>query len=322
MLFLSGDDIHRAATDTELLDEVEESMRLYETGAFQMPLRTSLEYGPNTLLLMPCFTETCFGTKLVSLAPENPGKGLPMINSLMVVNNTETGEPLAVMNGTVLTSLRTGAVGGVGVRHLSPFEPHGLGIVGAGVQGFQQARFAAAEGKIDRVTVFNRHRDSLSEFIERLSKALPGLTIKPADRIEELLEDSQTVITATTSNDPVLPDDASLLEGKHFVGIGSYKPTMREFPRALFGLLDRVFIDTDHALEESGDLVTPLQAGWIRRDQIQTLGSLLESGESLDPLRRQTTLFKSVGMALFDVRVGALMIRRAREQRLGQHLQF
>ena len=322
MLFLSGEDIHRAVTTKELLDEVEETMRFYEVGTFKMPLRTSLEYGPNTLLLMPCFTDTYFGTKLISLAPDNPAKGLPMINSLMVINHTETGEPLAVMNGSVLTSLRTGAVGGVAVRHLSPGEPHGLGIVGAGVQGFQQARFAAAEGKIDRITVFDVRQDSLSDFVQKLSTALPNLTVESTDRIEKLLEDSRTIITATTSNDPVFPDDASLLEGRHFVGIGSYKPTMREFPKALFRLLDRVFVDTEHALEESGDLLTPLQEGWIGKDQIQTFGSFLESGEIPDPLHRQTTLFKSVGMALFDVRAGALVVKRATEQGLGRHLEL
>jgi len=322
MLFLSGEDIVRTVSEKELLDRVEETLRSYETRAFVMPLRASLEYGPNTLLLMPCFTESCFGTKLVSLVPGNPEKGLPMINSLMMVNNTETGEPLAVMNGSVLTALRTGAVGGVGVRHLSPPEPHGLGIIGAGVQGFQQARFAAAEGKIDRITVFSRRQDNLSDFVQRLSKALPDLAIEPTDRIEKLLEESQTVIAATTSNDPVLPDDPSQLEGKHFVGIGSYKPTMREFPRALFKLVDRVFVDTEHALEESGDLVTPLKEGWIVRDQVQTLGSLLESGERLDPMQRKTTLFKSVGMALLDVRVGALVIERAKERGIGKHLEL
>ena len=117
-----------------------------------------------------------------------------------------------------------------------------------------------------------------------------------------------------------MPDNEDLLAGKHFVGIGSYKPNMREFPKALFNLLKSVFVDTEHALHESGDIIVPLQNNWLRREQIMTLGRFLIDGKSLDEVKGSTTLFKSVGMALFDVCASKLIYEKAIQKGLGQEI--
>ena len=118
----------------------------------------------------------------------------------------------------------------------------------------------------------------------------------------------------------VLPDNEELLAGKHFVGIGSYKPNMREFPKALFKLLTTVYVDTEYALDESGDLITPLQNDWIKRNQVMTLGRFLAENRSEDQIREETTLFKSVGMALFDVCSSRFIYERANQKGLGQKI--
>ncbi|MEW6261674.1 MAG: ornithine cyclodeaminase family protein [Thermodesulfobacteriota bacterium] len=320
MLILNEGDIRTAVSLEEIMDEVENALRLGETGDYVMPLRTYLEYEGNSFLLMPCFTPPAFGAKLVTVFPRNPEKGRPVIESLMVLNNAATGETLALLNGKALTALRTGAVGGVAVRRLSPDQPHALGLIGAGVQGFQQARFAAATGKIDRILVHDRLADKVPDFVQALAQAVPDVPVARAESAEALLESCRTVIAATTSNEPVLPDRPELLAGRHFVGIGSYRPTMREFPEALFHLVERVWVDTVYALEESGDLTDPLQKGWLKRDQVETLGRfLLEPGDRR-PRPGQTTLFKSVGMALFDVLVSWLIYRKALEKGLGREV--
>ena len=318
MLILSEQDIRACATPAEILDRVESILKFYETGNFYMPMRTHLDYLGNTLLLMPCFTDGVFGTKLITLFPGNVARGKPMINATMVLNDAETGEPLALLNGKVLTAMRTGAVGGVGVRWLSPREPHALGLVGAGVQGLEQVRFASAARKLTSVTVYDARKEAVPAFLERLSAFLPGVPLNQAGSIEDLLTVSRTVITATTADEPVLPDDPDLLRGRHFIGIGSYKPTMREFPESLFRLLDRMYIDTDHAFEESGDLITPLEQGWLERDRVMTLGSLIESGRY--PEEAETTLVKSVGMALLDVGVAQSIYEKARDKGLGREI--
>ena len=319
MLVIGKADMAEAVSRQEILSEIESIMKFYETKDFIMPARWHLDFGENTLLLMPCFTKAAYGTKLISLIPGNPARNKAMINALMVLNDAETGEPLAVLEGGLLTALRTAAVGGVGVRHLSPPAPHTLGLIGAGVQGFQQACFACAAAEIEKVVVFDMNRDKVPDFLAGLGRVLTGVELSMALDVEDLLKQSTTIITATTSLAPVLPDNPDLLAGKHFVGIGSYKPNMREFPDSLFKMLDTLYIDTEHALEESGDVIDPLKYGWIGKDQVKTLGRFLLNRESPG---EGTTLFKSVGMGLFDVGVAHLMYRRALEKNLGQTVEM
>ena len=240
----------------------------------------------------------------------------------MVLNDADTGEIKAILNGAVLTALRTAAVGGVGVRHLSTRGPQTLGIVGCGAQGFQQARFAAAAAEVTGILVLDSDPEKVPAFLERLSAELPDIQLKQAADVAELLGGSQTVITATTANTPVLPDREDLLRGRHFVGIGSYKPDMREYPEALFRLLNTLYIDTEHAIEETGDLIDPLRHGWLTRDRVRTMGSLLARGDEKEEARQGTTLFKSVGMALFDLGVARLIYEKALAKGLGLKLEL
>lgn len=320
MIYLTEKDILRAASIDEVLNAIETSMCLYEQKAFHMPQRLGVDYEKNTLLLMPCFIKDCFGTKLVTLFPENPAKHIPVLNGIMVLNDAQTGVPLALLNGPALTALRTAAVGTVSIRHLAPNKNKSLGIIGAGVQGFYQAWVACAGVNFTDVFVYDLYPEKTSELGEKLSEMIPDVKFHQAACVEELLENSQVVITATTSFEPVLPDKEDLLAGKHFVGIGSYKPNMREFPQALFNLLKNVFVDTEHAVQESGDIIVPLQNNWLRQEQIMTLGRLLIDDKSLDEVKGDTTLFKSVGMALFDVCASKLIYEKAIQKGLGQEI--
>jgi ornithine cyclodeaminase len=320
MIYLTEEDILTAASIDEVLNAIEKSMCLYEQKAFHMPQRMGVDYEKNTLLLMPCFIKDSFGTKLVTLFPKNPEKHIPVLNGIMVLNDAQTGVPLALLNGPALTALRTAAVGTVSIRHMAPNKNKSLGIIGAGVQGFYQAWVACAGVNFTDVFVYDLYPEKTSALGEKLSEMIPDVKLHQASSVEELLENSQVVITATTSFEPVLPDKEDILVGKHFVGIGSYKPNMREFPRALFNLLKSVFIDTEHAVQESGDIIVPLQNNWLRREQIMTLGRFLIENKPLDEVKGDTTLFKSVGMALFDVCASKLIYEKAIQKGLGQEI--
>jgi ornithine cyclodeaminase/alanine dehydrogenase-like protein (mu-crystallin family) len=118
--YLTERDILQAAPVSDVLDAIEASMRAYETKDFHMPPRLHVDYEGNTLLLMPCFTKACFGTKLVTLFPRNPEKGEAVLNGIMVLNDAQTGKPVALLDGPALTALRTAAVASVSIRHLAP----------------------------------------------------------------------------------------------------------------------------------------------------------------------------------------------------------
>jgi ornithine cyclodeaminase len=320
MLCLSEKDILHAASLDDFVNSAESAMVLYERGAFYMPDRAHVDFKGNTLLLMPCFTEESLSTKLVTLFPENAQNDLPILYGIVVLNDGRTGEPLAILNGSVLTAVRTGAVSSVSIRHLTPETVQTLGIVGAGVQGEYQVRVACSQRNFSDIFIYDILFKKAANLAERLREEMPGTLVHPVESVEKLVEASQVVITATTSNEPVLPDNADLFKGKHIVGIGSYKPDMKEFSQALYKVTKRIYIDTEYAVEESGDLVVPLQNNWIQRNQILTLGKYI-IGEKKEPLERgETTVFKSVGMALFDLVVSEFIYKMALEKGLGEQI--
>jgi len=322
MLCLNETEISQAAELEDITAAVEAALILYEKKEFKMPMRMHADYRGNTLLLMPCFTKERFSTKLVSLFPENVGKNLPVLMGTVILNDGKTGEPLALLNGAKLTALRTGAVGGVGVRYLTSPDVQSLGIVGAGVQGLHQALFACRERPISRVFVYDQLPEKAYSLIQKLANLLPGVTIYQANSGEELLKECELIITATNATEPVFPDNRELLRGKHFIGIGSYKPDMREFPESLFKLLDEIFVDTEHAAEESGDLIDPLKYNWLKREQVLTLGKLIMGKKKIKPASGKTILFKSVGMALFDLMAADLIYQKALQKDLGTRIEL
>lgn len=317
MLILNDRDLVRSITFEELIESVETALYLYEKRKFHQPERMIIDHKKGTLLLMPCFTDNVFGTKIVSLFPGNLNKNFPVLSGLMILNNGETGEPLALLNGSKLTALRTAAVGSVSIRHLTPESIHSLGIIGASVQGYHQALFANVVRKFKELHLFDLSKKRAEDLSEKLSKEIPGLTIHISPDTKTLVQKSDVIITATNSESPVIPDDAALLKGKHFVGIGSYKPFMKEYPPALFSVVEEVFVDTGHALKESGDLIDPLKNKLLRKDQIFTLGKIVIGQMDKEEFINKTTFFKSVGMALFDITAARLIYKKAKEKDLG-----
>jgi len=317
MLILNQKEIWSALSLEEALTAMEEAFQLFEAGNFHMPDRMHAHHGDNTLLLMPCFTDQFFGTKLVSVNHENPRRNLPSIYGSMILNDGKSGEALALMNGAALTAFRTGAVGGIGIKYTTPDNADSIGIIGTGVQGFTQALFACKVRPIKKLYVFDTKQKKAKEFIEKLQVELPNVKFESCSSNRELVEKSQIIITATTSKQAVIPDDAELLKSKHFIGIGSYKPDMHEFPAQLYPLLDKLYVDTPFAKEETGDVATALKESLIDDSQVTPISKLVTLGKSPN---ENTSLFKSVGMALFDVVMAQKIYTRALELNIGSQV--
>ncbi len=149
---------------------------------------------------------------------------------------------------------------------------------------------------------------------------MQGLEIVTALDTRELVSNSEIIITATPSTVPVLPDDPNLLKGKHYIAIGSYKYEMREIPKALYGVLDNLYMDTELAAKESGDLIVPVEEGWFDRERMEVFGKVYGSIKGSDLTRISTTLYKSVGMALFDLIVAEEIYKSALRKGLGINL--
>ena len=163
MIVLSKDQIEKMVDPDQMMDQIEEAYRIYGSGEFYMPPRPTVEHENKQLMYMPCYTKDIIGTKILSIFPENSKLGLPS---------------LAVMDGQSVTAWRTGAVGGVGIRHLSRKDCRTVGIIGAGMQGFHQAVYACAARDIHTVYVFNHSDRDLTDYLERLKKAIDKEDVK------------------------------------------------------------------------------------------------------------------------------------------------
>lgn len=322
MLFLDGAAIRRCLKPLAAMQTVEGALAIQESEKFTMPDRMAMACGGegNQLLLMPCRTDDALATKLVSVFPGNHAHGKAAINGVVVLNDAQTGEVLALLEGSTLTAMRTGAVSGVSVRHLAPEGAHTLGIIGCGVQAFDQVLHACAARPLTRVYLHSRNASSCLNLAARLSELLPQVELIVAESLEQLLAESQIILTATTAREPVLPNDPAVFEGKHCIAIGSFEPEVREYPDAIFARTEQVWVDTPHAVAESGELANPLRRRLLQPHQIQTLGAQIASGKDPNRGRYGTTFFKSVGMALFDLQAARSVYRSAVEKGEGIEL--
>lgn len=316
MILLGKDEIEQLVDRDEMMDEIERVYQIIRSGDYYVPNRPSVEHDNKTLMYMPCYTKEAIGTKILTIFPDNAKLGLPSIDGVVLLNDPVTGAPQAILDGQAVTAWRTGAVGGVGVRHLSRKDCHTVGIVGAGVQGFYQALYACAARDIHTVYLYSHSGRDLTEYGKRLEKAVadPRVKVVQCSTAEELAAKSDIICTTTSSAMPVLPNDRELLRGKCIIAIGSYTPDMREIPDAIWDLVDRVYVELPYACEESGDLSQPLAEGRLKMDQVVLMSDFLASGEPVEEAAKRTTYFKSVGMGLFDICIAQKLLQSAKER--------
>ena len=153
----------------DVMQAVEDALIAFSRGEVRNVDRSTASNEPNSILFMPCFAKKVFGVKMLYEFPGNPAKGLPFLSGIMVLNDAETGEILAIMNGTELTALRTGAVGGMAIKHLAFPDSKTVGLVGCGAQGLYQLYYACSAANISDIYLFDAYKKDLTGFTDTLS---------------------------------------------------------------------------------------------------------------------------------------------------------
>jgi ornithine cyclodeaminase len=321
MRILSADDVRRAVTMPAAIDAVASAFVQLSTGRATVPLRAHLQQRVHEshTFVMPALLEESggLGLKVVSVFPHNAARhGLPAIHALVVVLNAATGQPAAVLDGSYLTALRTGAASGAATRALARPDARVLAIIGAGVQAYHQVEAVCAVRPIERVIIVNRSR----ERAERLAAMLRERAIAPhidiAASSVEALTQADVVCCATSSPTPVF-DDASLRPGVHINGIGSFTPQMVEVPPETVGRAYVVVDQQTAAWAEAGDLQHARGLGLLDESQTVELGAVIAGIVPTRTSDDQITFFKSVGNAVQDIAVAQLALREAERLSLG-----
>jgi ornithine cyclodeaminase/alanine dehydrogenase-like protein (mu-crystallin family) len=270
-----------------------------------------------TTLTMPVYIADLqqVGLKFLSLFGENPQRGLPTIQAIVIVMDATNGTPLALMDGTVLTALRTGAGAGAATDVLARPDARVAAIFGAGAQGRTQLEAVCAVRDIEYAYIFDPDLERAEGFATDMSAYLQRSVYVPAS--QDILSQADIICTATTAATPVV-GDAHLKPGAHINAIGSYKPHIREIPGETVA---RARVVVDHratCLEEAGDLLIPMQEGLFGEEHIAAeIGELLRGEKSGRTSDEEITFFKSVGNAAQDLTAASYVLKEAERLNLG-----
>jgi ornithine cyclodeaminase len=329
MLILSASDVRQALPMGAAIAAMKHAYAALSSGRAEVPLRTRLPVAPHEAvsLFMPVFLQDeggdALAVKVVSLFPRNAARDLPMIQAAVLVLETDTGRLLALLEGSMLTAIRTGAASGAATDLLARPDSQVAAIFGAGVQGRTQLEAICSVRSIQTAWIYDTDASRLEAFVQDMAGQgpIPG-DLRPATSPRQAVAEADVICTATTSTTPVF-SDADLRPGVHINGVGAYTPEMQEVPAETVRRA-RVIVDSrSAALSEAGDLIQPLRQGLIGEEHVHAeLGEIalgLRPGRA-DPA--QVTFFKSVGVAVQDAAAARLALRNAEKYGLGQIIQW
>lgn len=312
MRIVAADEIDRILTFPAMV----EALRAAFVAGFHAPHRHHHEIAragasPATALLMPAWTDGApgdgafLGVKIVSVFPDNGARGLPAIQGVYLLQDGATGEALAVMDGKRLTAWRTACASALAARSLARRDAAHLAMIGAGAVAPFLARAHAAVRPIRKVTIWNRSEEGAKRLADDLAKEFE---VAVAADPRAAVEAADVISCATLSRAPIVRG-AWLRPGQHLDLVGAFNLAMREADDEALARA-RVFIDTDGALSEGGDVAVAIRAGAYAPDKIEGDLAKLARGEAARRSDEEITLFKSVGASVEDLAAAMLVWRR------------
>ncbi len=280
-----------------LIDAMEAALRDFSSGEVLQPLRSMLtiEEGQRYLGVMPAVAREAMGLKLVSFYPANASKGVETHHAMILLMRPDTGEPLAAMDGTLITEMRTAAVSAAVTRRLARPDTHVLALVGAGVQA--GAHLAA----LKRVRTFEEVR-VWSRTPERAQRFAAEHGALAMEEVRAAVEGADVIVTATNAQDPILRGEW-VERGAHVNAVGAARPNWRELDDRLMNSSLLIVDSREAALKESGDVI-------LSSAPIYAEAGELFSGAKAAPNPGPTTVFKSLGLAVEDIAAAKLVYDR------------
>ena len=309
MEFITVDQVREKLTMPEAIDAMRKAFADLSSGKAIVPDRLPLHTAdPTHYLVMPAhFPSGGITTvKSVSLNGENPGRGLPFIQAMILVFDHDTGEPRALVDGSVVTVIRTAAASGLATELFSdPDSDIGV-IFGTGALAVPHIQAMLAVRDLSRIYVFGRSIEKSKSFCETHGKSL-AVNLVPTDD-KSVLQQSDIICTTTTSSVPLFRHK-DLKPGVHINAVGVYKPSDQEIPEETV-VAANVFVDqVEGALGEAGDLLVPMSKGLISRDHFsREIGQVINGDIEYVRDKAGFSLFKSVGNAIQDAAAVSVLL--------------
>jgi len=329
MLILTANEVRQVLPMKEAIQAMKRAYASLSDGKADAPLRTRLPVPPHDglTLFMPAFVQTesteALAVKIVSIFPENPKRGLAYIQAAVLVLEADTGRALALLEGSSLTAIRTGAGSGAAIDTLARKDSATLAIFGAGAQGRTQVEAACTVRNIKKVWVYDANPVAAKKFAAEMAGHGPIPTeLFVAENPAQAAREADVICTATTSTNPVFAD-TDLKSGVHISALGSYTPEMQEVPSETVARAKVVVDSRSATLAETGDLLKPMKAGLFDESHIHAeLGEILLGRKPGRQTDSEVTYFKSVGIAVQDAMAAQLALENAQKMGLGQNVNF
>lgn len=307
----------------DLVPLMERTLAAFSSGGAVQPVRSMVPVRAHSgfLGVMPAYLDAdgALGLKAVAFYPGNAARGLHTHMATVLLLDAATGALQAVMDGRLITEMRTAAVSAAATRHLARPGARVLAFLGAGVQARSHVAALAEVIRPDLIQVWSRTPASAARFAREIGGP-PGIHVAVKNTPEEAVRGADVICTVTSSETPVL-HGAWLQPGAHINAVGACRPDWREMDTAAV-VGARLFVDSRAAaLVEAGDIVLPIKEGAFGEAHIQgEIGEVFSGTRPGRTAAEDITLFKSLGQAVEDVATAQLAYRRAVERGIGESL--
>jgi len=278
------------------------------------------------LRTMPSYLEglEVSAVKVVNVHPDNRTKyDLPTVMAILILIDPKSGAPIAVMDGTWITNIRTGGSGGVAAKYLARKNSKVVGLVGAGAQSRTQLMaLSTLYGRLEEVRVWSRTKETREKFIEEMKPFCANVDqVAPVEMVENAVRGADIVVTTTPSRVPIISNDW-ISQGMHINCIGADAPGKQELDPAILKRAKIIVDDWEQAFH-SGEINVPLTEGIIKQEGVwgemgEIVAGLKKGRESAD----EVTVFTATGLAIEDAVTANIAFRKALAQRVGQFIEF
>jgi len=328
-LILTEDDVKRLLSIEEVLEAVELAFAEKGLKRVQMNPKTHifLEKYHGDVRTMQSYLEglDISAVKAASVFPENRRKHhLPTVMATIIVVDTRNGAPVALMGGTWITDVSTGAAGGLASKYLARKAPRAVGFIGAGAQSRTQLlALLSVHGKLGEVRVWSRTKETRDEFVKEM-RPVCGRNVSQmlaVDQAENAVRGVDILVTATSSTTPLVMNDW-VSQGMHINCIGADAPGRQELDSALLKRAKIVVDDLEQA-SHSGEINVPLSKGLLKTEDIWgELGEIVARVKQGRIADEEITVFVSTGLAIQDAVTANIAYKKAMAHRVGQVIEF
>ena len=320
ILVLTGKDLINILTPEVLTEEIGEAFKAFSEGKTVTPQRPVMWVEGNWWGVMPSYVPGYgVGVKTVNIIPSNIDRGLPTIQALTVLFEPVNGSPLAIMEGAVLTGLRTAAATALSAKLMSPIESGPLGIIGTGYQARFQLRFVSHFFKPTEVYAYDIRKEALNTFKE-FAKGL-GFKLIACNSPREVVENSKVIIDASTAKEPVVLGKL-IKPPAHVISISMGTPGARALDDDLLSIAESVVVDSREAvLQETDDIAGPVKKEIISVEDLKEIGEVV-AGKKKGRVGNGITVFKTVGLAVQDAAAAGVAYKLAKEKGVGKWIEL